>query len=254
MTTIEEISIQDMLEHIFTTVSVRKKRKDIVSYYLQHFGIDLFGERENDNISITEEEIRKRVDQILKEDKNSSDPFLSYSNAYYHKAKKKSKPIDTANICVDNNYMGKAGECAVMAELLFRGYNVNHMLVDEGIDLVASKNNVFYYIQVKTKNVDRKNCFYFQIKQERFDTFVGTQIRYYLVARCNFNNEERNIFFMFSNNDIMRLMQQSVIPSPFSGNGNLSLKIQYDERTGKAYMYDGKNTQDVTFHMNNFNL
>ena len=142
----------------------------------------------------------------------------------------------------------------MMGELLFRGYNVNNMMVDEGIDLVASKNNVFYYIQVKTKNVVEQNRFYFQIKQDRFDTFVGTQIRYILVARCSLSNEDRNIFFMFTNGDIQRLMYNGVIPQPNGDGKNLSIKIEFDQRTGKAYMYDGKVRDDVSFNMNNFNL
>lgn len=150
--------------------------------------------------------------------------------------------------------MGKAGECAVMGELLFHGYNVNNMMVDEGIDIVASKNNIFYYIQVKTKSVEEQNRFYFQIRQDRFDTFVGTQIRYFLVARCKFNNEERNIYFMFANNDILRFRQCNVIPEPSSISSNLSIKIEFDTRTGKAYMYDGKYKENVSFYMNNFNL
>lgn len=141
-----------------------------------------------------------------------------------------------------------------MGELLFRGYNVNNMMVDEGIDLVASKNNVFFYIQVKTKNVEEKNRFYFQIKQDRFDSFVGTQIRYILVARCFFKGEERNLFFTFTNNDIQRFMFHGFIPQPAEGSNNLSIKIEFDQRTGKAYIYDGKGRQDVSFNMNNFNL
>lgn len=252
--TVNDITIENMLQDIFLTTTIKKKRKDIVAYYSRKFGNDLFGDNANETGQrVSEQDIAQRVDAVLKEDKNSIDPFLKYTSPYYSKRPKKSKSIDSIG-SVDTNYMGKAGECAVMGELLFRGYNVNNMMVDEGIDLVASKNNVFYYIQVKTKSVDVKNRFYFQISQERFDTFIGTQIRYFLVARCKFNNEERNMFFMFANNDIMRLRQRLVIPQPSADNGNLSLKIEYDTRTGKAFMYDGKCKEDVSFYMNNFNL
>lgn len=30
--------------------------------------------------------------------------------------------------------------------------------------------------------------------------------------------------------------------------------IEFDQRTGKAYLYDGRNRGDVSFNMNNFNL
>ncbi len=254
METIEEITIEDMLEHIFTTSTAKRKRKDIVSFYCQKYGVGLFGTAEQNGDFVNETDIAKRVDSVLKEDKNSIDPYLKYSNPYYSKAKSKAGPIGNPGSPIDTNYIGKAGECVVMGELLFRGYNVNNMMVDEGIDLVASKNNVFYYIQVKTKNVVEQNRFYFQIKQDRFDTFVGTQIRYILVARCSLSNEDRNIFFMFTNGDIQRLMYNGVIPQPNGDGKNLSIKIEFDQRTGKAYMYDGKVRDDVSFNMNNFNL
>ena len=128
------------------------------------------------------------------------------------------------------------------------------MMVDEGIDLVASKANVFYYIQVKTKSVDQQNKVNFQIKQERFNSFIGTQIRYILVARCKLNNEIRNVYFTFNSTDIEKFLFQGVIPVPSDGNNSLSIKIEFDERTAKAFMYDGKNRENITFHMNNFNL
>ena len=243
-----------MLENIFVTSSIKKKRKDIVAFYINHFNIGLFGDNELEGTAITEDDIKKRVDSVLKEDKNCTVPYLRFSNSYYYRAKRKSGPIDSSPSNIDSNYMGKGGECVVMGELLFHGYNVNNMMVDEGIDLVASKNNVFFYIQVKTKNVEQKNIFYFQIKQDRFDTFVGTQIRYILVARCLFNGEERNMFFVFANNDIQRFMHNGVIPRPAESSNNLSIKIEFDQRTGKAYMYDSKNREDVSFYMNNFNL
>lgn len=247
---LSDISIADMLDNIFKTYAVKKRRKEIVAYYSSKLELGLFGDDDN---SISEQDVSKKVDEVLAEDRNSTDPYLIYSKQSYSKAKRKTKPINPI-AKPDSNYTGKAGECAVMSELLFRGYNVNSMMVDEGIDLVASKNNVFYYIQVKTKNMSEQNKFYFQIKQDRFDAFVGTQIRYILVARCLMNSEERNIYFTFTNNDIQRFLFKRVIPIPSQDNNNLSIKIEYDTRTGKAYIYDNRERDDVSFNMNNFDL
>lgn len=253
ITTLEDITIEHIVQNVFPTYTTKKRKKDIAAFYTQLLGLDLFGDNGFDGTIITEEEVRKRIDEVLKEDRNSPMPYLNYSNQYYKKIKKKSGPVSPSDM-IDSNYMGKGGECVVMGELLFHGYNVNNMMVDEGIDLVASKNNVFFYIQVKTKNVEQQNRFYFQIKQDRFDTFVGTQIRYILVARCLFKNEERNIFFTFTNNDIQRFIYKGLIPQPAENSKNLSIKIEFDQRTGKAYIYDSKNKEDVSFNMNNFKL
>jgi len=47
----------------------------------------------------------------------------------------------------DTGYIGKAGELAVMAELLFRNFNVAMMTVDKGIDIVAAMmlGNIFIF-------------------------------------------------------------------------------------------------------------
>lgn len=248
---IENITIEDMLNRIFTKQNVKMKRKDIVSFYFTLAGIDLFGSSEE--TGLTYKQIQEKVDAVLKEDRGSNNPYLRYSSPFYSKAKRKGMIINPLQPA-DSNYIGKAGECMVMGELLFRGYNVNNMMVDEGIDLVASKDNVFFYIQVKTTFINQQNRFYFKITQDRFAAFVGTQIRYILVARCTVNNEVKTIFFKFTNDDIQRLMHCNVIPVPADSSNVMSLKIEYDSRTGKSYMYDSKFREDVSYYMNNFDL
>lgn len=250
MKQLHELTIEDLLNDIFKTYAVKKKRREIVAHYRQVYQVDLFGDGcEN----VDEEAITRKIDSILRDDKAQKNPYLAYANAYYRKARRKSTSITPSEL-PDTNYMGKGGECVVMGELLFRGYNVNNMMVDEGIDLVASKENVFYYIQVKTKNVEENDRFYFYIKQERFDSFLGTQMRYILVGRCRQNDEIRNEFFVFTNNDIQRFLFAKVIPRPAEGSNTLSIKIEHDARTNLYYLYDGKNREDVTFFHNNFNL
>ncbi len=252
---LEELSIQDFLEDIFTNTKIKKKRKEVIDYYIQKLRAGLFDGTEDGNITFSDTDIANRIDAILKADKADTDPYLSYTSPYYKRKSNTSPGMKPPIGNPDSNYMGKAGECAVMGELLFRGYNVNNMMVDEGVDLVASKDNVFFYIQVKTKSISEKNRFYFQIKRERFDAFIGTQMRYILVARCaSKEGYDRNIFFKFNNDDIERLRFNNVIPKPSEGSAVLSLKIEFDERTGKAFAYDGKYREDVTYSMNNFKL
>ncbi len=141
MNTLEDLSIENIVNEIFTNYSIKKKKKDIVAFYCQKFQMDLFGEQESGNI--TEEQIYNKVETVLKEDRKSQFPFLTFSNSFYRRAKRKAAPINPTTL-PDSNYLGKGGECLVMGELLFRGFNVNSMMVDEGIDLVACKDNVFF--------------------------------------------------------------------------------------------------------------
>ncbi|MDR1373177.1 MAG: hypothetical protein LBJ17_08725 [Dysgonamonadaceae bacterium] len=149
-----------------------------------------------------------------------------------------------------NLYKGKAGECAVMSELLFRGYNVNSMLVDDGVDIVASKNNMFYYLQVKTTSLTDKNKIYATIQQKRFADYMNTQIRYVVVARCNINKVETNLFFLFGNKEIQRLIFDRKINS---NQDRIYIKIEIDVKDNLPYIYDEKR-ECIKFYMNNFDL
>lgn len=152
----------------------------------------------------------------------------------------------------DNLFIGKAGECAVMSELLFRGYNVNTMMVDDGVDIVASKNNLFYFIQVKTTTTDSDNRINTMIKANRFDAFIGTQIRYIVVARCNISGIDTNLYFTFNNNDIQKYLFQGFING---NNSNLKIKIRIDKvKNNRPMLYHENKETDITFHMNRFDL
>lgn len=247
---IESITIENMLENIFTNYNVKKRRKEIVDYYRSRLvKTDLFGTSSD---SPTDDvQLGKLIDQILKDDQKSDDPYLTYKDGKYYKSRNRGKNIDGLTT-VSTNYLGAAGECSVMSELLFNGYNVNNLKVDEGIDLVACKENVFYYIQVKTTFVAQKNTFHFTIKEGNYMKFFESQMRYILVARAKIGNDMRNIYFNFNNNDINRLRFDGII-GPSNAN-NININIEYDIRTGKAFAYNGNKKSDVSYFMNRFDL
>lgn len=74
MKTLESITIQDMLDRIFVNFNIQKRRKELVDFYIQDFGINLFGDVEG-NISITANDIGKKIDNVLSEDRKSTNPF-----------------------------------------------------------------------------------------------------------------------------------------------------------------------------------
>ena len=49
-------------------------------------------------------------------------------------------------------YWGEAAELHVTAELLYRGFQAANIPVDEGLDILAVKDNNTFYFQVKPKN------------------------------------------------------------------------------------------------------
>ena len=136
----EDISIGTILR-TFKSYSERKRAKDIkTAVCVQLYPDSLLAKPEVDDA----------IDRILRDDKRLGDEsWLTYSKGYYSKRKRKLHPIDVPMQI--SEYTGRGGECAVMSELLFHSYNVNRMMIDEGVDLVAVKDNIYYYIQVKTR-------------------------------------------------------------------------------------------------------
>lgn len=89
----------------------------------------------------------------------------------------------------DKAFVGKAGEFAVMSELLFWGYNASVMTVDSGIDVVASKSNKYFHIQVKTAVEHGDGRFQFTIKNSSFTAHHGSEMFYVFVLRRGLENE-----------------------------------------------------------------
>lgn len=233
------ISISDILD-LFKNFSDKKKAKDIKQNIKLKYQTQLFCEPES---------IDKQIDKILREDKQRGEESeLTYKNGLYSKRKRKTPPKDIPFQATE--FTGKAGENAVMSELLFRYYNVNRMMVDDGVDIIAVKDNIYYYLQVKTVGI-KDGKIYAQISNDNFDKYMGKQMRYFIVARTIDNSGlPKNIFFKFSQEDIDKGIFGRYIKR---GEGSVSIKIKFDDKTSNPILYDEKE-MDALWHMNNFDL
>ena len=193
-------------------------------------------------------EIELQVESIIKEDRRLGDSSeLVYSNGKYSKRKKKKIGADPIQ---RTEYVGRAGECAVMSELIFRGYNANRMMIDEGVDIIAVKDNLYYYIQVKTTYMKNERV-YCHIDFDRFNQYIGAQIRYFIVVRYkDTKGDERNMFFQFDNTKIQDAIYQRCVKR---GEQGVYVKIKFNEKTGSPSLYDEKE-MDVSYNMNRFEL
>lgn len=227
----------------------------------------------------TIEQLKNKVNQILYADsrRKTGNEYSVVKNLKTNKAKKgyykikgvkspklipppkaplevKTQPVKIDHLPTDPNtlFIGKAGECAVISELLFRGFNANLMMVDDGVDIVASKNNLYYFIQVKTTVMNDNGKVYVSLKKDRYDIFINSQIRYIVVARCQMAGLDTNLYFVFNNNNIEQFMFDGVVKKTDS---SISIKIRLDkENSYVPYLYHEKKEQNITFFMNNFNL
>lgn len=194
-------------------------------------------------------DIEQQVERLIKEDKKlESESVLRYTNGLYRKRPKRIV-VDDPDGKPSAVYIGTAGEAAVMSELMFHGYNANRMMIDDSIDIIAAKNNIYTYIQVKTTYVEGGRI-YVQINQTRYDMHIESQLRYIIVARYNDHGKDRNMFFVFDNRDIDKGVHGGYIKK---GENTISIKIKFHELSGKPFLYDIKES-DASYHLNNFRL
>lgn len=203
-------------------------------------------------VSENREAIDKIVAELIAEDKKLAEKSsLVYRNGKYSKRRKVAPPQPGDEL--PSTYKGTAGECAVMSELMFHGYNANRMMIDEGVDVIAVKSNIYYYIQVKTTAVKANGNIVTEIKIDRFNQYSGLNQMYYaIVARSKDSSRkwDANIIFMIPHLIIQQGIANRAVKQTEQG---VSIKIKFDERTGEAYLYDDRD-MSIEFYRNRFNL
>jgi len=163
---------------------------------------------------------------------------------YRLKARQLVTPQVTLAPNVSSQYTGTAGENAVISELLFYGYNASAMAVDDGIDVIASKDNQYFHIQVKTANPSSTNSFRYTIKRSSYTAKHSFQTFYIFVLRECDSSRYFNDYLILPSSQIGQLVQTGII----SDGATLSLNIQKDKRG--RYLLNAK--QDVTISVNQF--
>lgn len=143
---------------------------------------------------------------------------------------------NTELISNDNTlYIGSAGEMAVCSELLFRGYNVSRMSVDDGVDIIAIKNGKTYYIQVKTVLVKSKN-FGIKISERSFDRYCSNDCYYIIVARtATKTGIPINQYLVFTADNIKHLQCTGDVKI-----GNGMINIGFSQENGHVYIKEFK--------------
>lgn len=141
-------------------------------------------------------------------------------------------------------YTGSGGEHAVISELLFHGFNAANMAVDDGIDVVASKKNNFYHIQVKTSNVRADGTYHSSVKRASFNRKAQTNTYYVFVMRRLLIKRRINDFIILPR-DILDLFDTSGL---LKGKDSISLNFSF---IGTDRFFLNK-TQEVTKYVNNW--
>ena len=207
------------------------------------------------NIGIPRDKLPDKVSSVLSTDARKKGGKASFSKiknktggskrgVYKLKRRPVIKPTPTSAPSVSSQYTGKAGEAAVISELLFYGFNASAMTVDDGIDVVAEKNNKYFHIQVKTSNVSESGSFGFTLKKSSFVAKDSFQTFYILVIRESDSYRYFNDYVILPSSQVRQMIEVGIIKD----GPTLSMRVQKDKRG--SYLLNAK--QDVTISVNTF--
>jgi len=146
----------------------------------------------------------------------------------------------------EGGYVGRAGEHAVLSELLFRGYNAALMSVDTGVDILAQKENEVFNIQVKTRNVSKRhNAFFFNLRIASFERHAAGRTFYVFVLR-----EKSTLdYLILPLHEVEKSIEQEFVQ--VVGKGKL-YRVTIRRRQNKIYL--GRKENDVSYFLNRWEV
>ena len=186
--------------------------------------------------------------------KKENSPFIRVKPGYFslnpnytpkeQKEEEKEETIREEMETVSTQYVGKAGEHLVVSELLFRGYNSSIMGVDEGMDIVATREERLFNIQVKTANENKFNYYAFDLRISSFEKHNRNNTFYIFVLKGNNTN-----FLILPYFETQKNIDQSNI---LKVGKNKRYRVNIRLRDGKLYL--GNKENDMSYFMNNWSL
>lgn len=194
--------------------------------------------------SVLSKEVKKKSASKFSKPKNKRG---GYKRGFYRlkqNRKKQEKVFFREQPKVTTQYTGRAGEHAVLSELLFWGFNASLMAVDDGIDVVASKNNSYFHIQIKTSNGNENTNYAFNIFLAKFEEKDASSTFYIFVLRRMKMKSYINEFLVLPSSDIKRMIDNKII----NRTKKLSLRIKVEGEN--KYILNGK--EAVSRCLNNF--
>lgn len=153
--------------------------------------------------------------------------------------------IQEEKLQIEGSFTGKAGEHLVCSEMLFRGFNASIMSVDVGLDIVATKDDKMYGIQVKTSNLNSFKTYVFDLRKASFERHNSGNIFYIFVL----HGEKENRFLILPYHIIEKLINQGVILNV--GHGK-RYRVNIKLRDGNIYL--GTKENEMNYYLDNWEL
>lgn len=153
--------------------------------------------------------------------------------------------IEEQKINIETGFTGKAGEHLVCSELLFRGFNASIMSVDVGMDIIATKNNKLFSIQVKTANANDYNTYNFNVRRVSFERDHAGNTFYIFVLR-----QKRKMAFLIL--PLSELEKKVVEKAINYVKGQEIYRLKVDTREDNIYL--GNRNHEMSYYLNNWEI
>lgn len=149
---------------------------------------------------------------------------------------------------ISRMHLGMVGEFAVISELLARGWNAGKLPVDDGVDVVATRDKELRTFQVKTARAKKEypEEFSFTIDVAAHERFAHISHFYMLVMRRYLVRRWVNDFLIIRSNDLMPWTQRD--DSDGIEKLHVSVSIERED-----YLL-GSTRRVVSDHVNDFRL
>lgn len=148
-------------------------------------------------------------------------------------------------IKIEGGYTGKAGEHLVCSELLFRGFNASIMSVDVGMDIIATKENKLFSVQVKTSNLNSFDTYVFDVRKVSFERHDSGNIYYIFVL----HGEKSNDFLVLPYYEMEKKVREKFILEV--GHGK-RYRVNIKFRNGSVYL--GNKENEMNYYLNNWGI
>ena len=146
---------------------------------------------------------------------------------------------------VDGSFVGKSGEHWVCAELLARGFNASIMCVDVGMDIIATRNNQLYSLQVKTARLSKANTYIYDLREVSLARGHSGVVFYVFVMFDAYGHRDCAII---PSHKLDELIHNQAVKSIPNAKVRVTLKVREDE------LYLGTMDHVVTYYWNNWTL
>ena len=156
-----------------------------------------------------------------------------------------SESIEETEEKIEGGYTGKGGEHFICSELLFRGFNASIMSVDVGMDIVATKENDLFSIQVKTANLSDYNVYNFDVRKTSFERKSGGKTFYVFVLR---GKDKTNCLILPFSEMERKVSEKAILP--VGGRKKYRVVIKFKDNN----VYLGSLKNEMNYFLNKWDI